>query len=269
MKKVMFGILISLLLIGVVSATLTKTRIYGETKPNAIVKLTLSYKANGLPIDSQFIRIDSDTSGDWEYKIGSDEGTIELEVTILDDTKTFEVPVGPDFEVSMSDEDTGETTADEETNETTEEAEGITETEETTGESTETEETETTNTADEESVEADVEVSDAEGKDAETSSISGKSIFGDKLNVEGGSIFLIILILFVTIVIANIFSEILIGRFKRGMQRKAERPVRIIKLSEKLEKARQKLEQAKKTEMSIQEQLKKESQFRGKFGDNP
>lgn len=233
MKKVVLvlSILILILLIGSVSA-LVKTRIYGKTKPNVNVRLSITYTANGQEFQNQPIKKVTDNSGNWEYKIASDEGTIEIEATSLGITKTFAIEAGPDFEIKFSDEDK------EETNETTASI---------TGSLVDEDEEETTE--DEEQVE-----------ETETADISSEAVSGEKWDIKSKlgnwSLYLLILGLFVLIIAANLVSEVLIGAFRRVGKNKSEKPIKIVKLSEKLEKAKQKLARAQQQEQAVEQQLK-------------
>lgn len=234
MKKVVLLIIVVLLLISSASA-LVKTRMYGNVSPNALVRLVLTYTANGQSYENQAIRLETVNDGNWEYKISTDEGTIELEVSCLGVTKTFSVPVGPDFRALLSEsEETNE--SEEVVNETTESVENATE-----------EVEETTKTAE-------------ENTEEEKAGITGGAITEEKWNIkdklDNFNTFFLVLALFAMLVIANIVSAVIIGSFKKFRQERTERPIRIIKLSEKLEKAKQRLEAAKQSERQIEQELK-------------
>lgn len=228
MKKVVLLVLVLALLTVVVCADSVKTRIHGNIDPLSRITLTLSYYSQGVKYDQTILK-ESDNVGNWEYKLNSDPVEFELDIVYGDIHKEFTVPAGPDFEVHLFGEPEEE-----------EESEGTAE-----------EETE------EEETEEEQEVEEEEQEPQETAPITGQAT-GESKEFDFGnlSIYLIILVLFITMVIANIVSAAIVGLFRggRGPHRDV-RNIKVTKLSEKLAKIKEKEDRIKEEESKLAEEL--------------
>lgn len=229
MKKSGLLILMSFFIIGNLCAV-GATRIYGNVEAGTEVKLTLTYTANGEKIEGQTISRASNNIGDWEYRINTDDGAIELKVNYKDIEKEFSVPTGQDFEVLLFDDatqtaaQTNVNTSDEDTNTSTNTSEQSASSEE------------TNNSSDEED---DNNKSNISGN-AVSESSENKISLGNKL-----TLLIIAIGLFVLVFIANILSSLVLESFKKRIKRnRAEMPIRVVKLSEKLDEAKRQLEKA-------------------------
>jgi len=225
MRKSGLLILILLFLVGSL-CVVGATRIYGNVEAQTDIKLTVGYTANGEKIDGQTVRLTSNNIGDWEYKINSDDGTIDLKVNYKEMEREFSVPTGQDFQVLLLD-DTTQSQANV-NDSTTENA------------------TEETNTSSETSSE------ETNNSTEENSEISGKAVSetddnSKNKNILSGSlnIFLLAVGLFVMIFIANILSSLALDSFRKRVKRnRAEMPIRVVKLSAKLDEAQRQLGKA-------------------------
>ncbi|MBU1136730.1 MAG: hypothetical protein ABIG37_02095 [Nanoarchaeota archaeon] len=99
-KSILICFLITSLLITSVSA-LEKTKMYGKLEPSTKVNLILTYSASAKLYENQVITKVTDEFGNWDYKIGTDAGKINLRVEYRDIAKDFEITTGKDFEVNL------------------------------------------------------------------------------------------------------------------------------------------------------------------------
>lgn len=193
MKKIVL-VLFFVLLMGSVLA-LEKTKIYGMADPGKSVRLDITYTANGVEY-SQIITKQAGENNLWELKISTDTGFIDLEVTYNGETEEYRVPTGQDFLVDL--ELNGE-------NEGVEE--NVT--------SSIADETNETNEVNNE-VEEDIDEEIIENNE-EVGGITG-SVISDDLNLDFGNYGLFLAIgggLFLIIVLANLFSALILGGFRR------------------------------------------------------
>lgn len=231
MKKVTLIVTVFILAVFLIQVvTAEKTKIYGIAKPNSQVALLLSYTRDGASVDEQKIVKQSDANGYWTLTINTDPGTIDLELTCAGENKYFEVPAGGEFEANLVEQETPQNEP-------------------------EDNETNTDGQEDEQNEPED------ENNEPEDSSITGKSIFsvGDS-NVT--SYFYIILALFITIVVANLFSEAVLGIGKKVTGNVRERiknrdKIKVTKLSERLQKIKEQ-EEAVNRELESVKNGKKE-----------
>ena len=228
-KRVMALVFLSCLLIGliVVNAETISTRVYGNVDPLTDIRLTLSYTANSIPQNGQVITKQSNNIGDWDYKIGVDEGTaIDLKVNYKDIEKDFSVQAGQEFEIQMFEDSV---------NEAQNTTQVVNETTSTGTASAEATATETANKTEEKNE-----------TEKENKGITGKSIFDAGENKILDIIFLA-LGLFVIVFLANIASSFFLNFLSKTRKEKSQgTPIKIIKLSEKLEKVKQRVEEARK-----------------------
>jgi len=236
MKKAVLFIglvLFSLLLIASASA-LERTRIYGRADPNTNLLLVADYTAGGIHYENQQFPRETDEYGLWEVIIRSDYGEIDVEVNYKGKREIYTVPTGQDFEINLLENKPKKV---EEKNESVEQ---------------ESQESESNNTEVKEETEQEEE--------EKSSPITGKSIFESFGNFTSSnfSIFFIFIGLFVLIVLANLASEGILSLIGRARER-GGRPIRVTKLSEKLQEAERirREEERKKQELrEKQERLK-------------
>lgn len=221
MKKrefVSFFILVFLLIISIsLASALEKTKIYGAVDPNENVKLFLTYTANSVNVQNQLITTTSDSAGNWEYKISTDPGTIDLKIAYKNEEKEFSVITGQDFEVNWNGEMISEV---EETNTTTEE---------------------NTTTEAAEEVAEEPEETNTEETASGSSGITGKSILGDIGEIkmpDNWKTYLIIIAVFIAMIIANILAVLILGFLRKSRENRKSGPskedIRVVKLSERL-----------------------------------
>ena len=205
------GVLFLVILAISVSANdLKRTVIKGICEPNSEAIINAEYDSGGMHMDQSFSR-DADEFGRWEFALRTDSGEIILEILCGSEKRDYSVVAGQNLTVNFLYEEREE------------------------GE-------------EEESVEQEEELIEEETED-NTSGITGQAISDLNLNIDKNLLY-IGGIFFAIVVLANIFSALLIGASRKAIERRQSgvprasmrypKDIKVVKLSEKLAKLKEK-----------------------------